>query len=120
MTPADYNACYTQMLHTHGVRTGCQLRHLDERNMHLERRVHTLQEACRRKDELILRQEEQLLKEARKIQYLQNIIKNMPVLALPGLKHDPPPGPKVESVGAQSINNLYPGKIETEDGWVAC
>ena len=82
--------------------------------------MHTLQEACRHKDEHILRQEEQLLKQARKIQYLQNIIKNMPVLALPAFKHDPPPGPKVESVAAQSIKNLGAEKVETEDGWVAC
>ena len=120
MNPPDYNACYTQMLHTHGLRVGCQLRHLDETRVHLERRVRTLQEACRRKDEHILRQEEQLLKQARKIQYLQNIIKNMPVVALPGLTRDSPPGPQAESVGAQSIKNFGAEKVETEDGWVAC
>ena len=44
----------------------------------------------------------------------------MPVVALPGLKRDSPPGPQAESVGAQSIKNFGAEKVETEDGWVAC
>ena len=117
MNPPDYNACYTQMLHTHGLRVGCQLRHLEERRVHLERRVYTLQQACRRKDEHLLRQEEQLLKQARKIQYLQNIIKNMPVVALPSLYQNPP---QVQVKTVESIKTFGAEKVETEDGWVAC
>ena len=50
-------------------------------------------------------------------EHRQNIIKNMPVVALPSLYQNPP---QVQVKTVESIKTFGAEKVETEDGWVAC
>lgn len=81
-----------------------------------------------------MRHEEQLLKQARQIEYLQNIITRMPVVALASKNlalanlHNKitPQSLEVQSTSMQTVDNIEKvgacdtKNVQTEDGWVAC
>ena len=77
-----------------------------------EIQLNELRRACAMKDAIIGTHEQEIHKQGRKIKYLQNIIKNMPVIAFPCVG-------KVSNFGIdENPTTERKEKIETEDGWV--
>ena len=89
-----------------------QTQYMEQKITQYEIKLNELRRACAMKDAMICTHEQEIHKQGRKIKYLQNIVKNMPVIAFPCL---------------ETVSNFYidenpsterKEKRETEDGWV--
>ena len=84
---------------------------MEQKVIRYEIQLQDLRRACAMKDSLIYTHEQEIQKQARQIKYLQNIIKNMPVIAFPCVQ-------KLNTYIDENPIDDRKEKTETEDGWI--
>ena len=92
-----------------------QILYMQQKITQYELQVDVLRCACATKEAIICAHERKIQhmtqEQNRKIKYLQNIIKNMPVVALPGVYK------MCDNIDENCVTERNPN-TETEDGWV--